>query len=140
MGDDDGESKDGPRRREISQIPLLQEIVFDSSLPLKPPPRPRRASPKPPPGDHGPHYDPETLDLFEDREPDVPPSLESHQRTELRAGASKMIDELVEEYSAEISRRLRVELTDQLGSILKDLSDTTEGDMEDEGDADKPGV
>lgn len=139
MGDDDGESKDSPRRA-ISQIPLLNEIVFDASLSLKPPPRPRRTSTKQPPGDHGPRYDPETLDLFEDHRPSLESLVANHTEKELRAGASKIIDELVEEYSVEITRRLRLELTEQLGSILDDLSDTPKRVPKDEGDAHKPGT
>lgn len=135
MSDGDRKSKGGPRR-EISQIPLLQEFVFDSSLPLKPPPRPHRTSTKRPIGDHGPYYDPETLDLFEDRESRTQPSDEQHTERELRAGSSRMIDDLVEEYSAEISRRLRRELTEQLGSILDDLADADKGDLEDGEDTD----
>ena len=153
MGDDDKKSQDAPRR-EISQIPLLNEIVFDSSLPLKPPPRPRRTSTKQPPGDHGPDYDPGTLDLFETPGSRLQSLVENQTEEELRAGASRMIDELVEEYSAEIMQRLRVELTEQLGSILEDLTDITrinpedqdifeddfEDDFEDNGDADNRGL
>ncbi|MCZ6501453.1 MAG: hypothetical protein O6945_02950 [Gammaproteobacteria bacterium] len=128
MGDDDKKSQDAPRR-EISQIPLLNEIVFDSSLPLKPPPRPRRTSRKQPPGDHGPDYDPGTLDLFETPDSHLQ-SLVENQTEEFRADALRMIDELVEEYSAEITQRLRAELTEQLRSILDDLTDTTNGELD----------
>ena len=139
MGDDDKKSRDAPRR-EISQIPLLNEIVFDSSLPLKAPPRPRRTSTKQPPGDHGPDYDPGTLDLFEAPGSRLRSVLENQTEEEFRAGASRMIDELVEEYSAEITQRLRAELTEQLGSILDDLTDTAKDNSKDEGDADKRSV
>ncbi len=127
MGDEDKTSRDAPRR-EISQIPLLHEIVFDSSLPLKPPPRPRRTSTKQPPGDHGPDYDPGTLDLFETPASRIQSLVENQTEEELRAGASRMIDELVEEYSAEITRHLRAELIEQLASILNDLTDNSRGE------------
>ncbi len=145
MGDDDKKSQGAPHR-EISQIPLLNEIVFDSSLPLKPPPRPRTTSTKLPPGDHGPDYDPGTLDLFETSGSRFQSLVENQTEEELRAGASRMIDELVEEYSAEIMQRLREELTEQLGTILEDLTDITRinpenrDDFEDDGDADNRGV
>ena len=67
--------------------------------------------------DHGPDYDPGTADLFED------PRL-ARAGEELRDGAEQMINELVREYSAEITKRLRTELSDQLKSILDDLSDS----------------
>ena len=129
MGDDDKESQDMPRR-EISQIPLLNDIVFDSSLPLKPPPRPRKPSKKQPPSDHGRDYDPGTLDLFETPGSRLQSLVENHTEKELRAGALRIVDELVEEYSAKITERLRAELTQQLGSILDDLTDTPKRELD----------
>ena len=126
MGDDDKKSQDAPQG-EISQIPL-NEIVFDSSLPLKAPPRPRRTNTKQPTGAHGPDYDPDTLDLFENSH--LQSLAENLTQEERRAGASRMIDELVDEYSVVITQRLRAELTEQLSSILADLTDTTKGELD----------
>ena len=46
------------------QIPLLEDIVFDPSLPLKPPPKPKAK--KPAAKNFSKDYDPDTLDLFGD--------------------------------------------------------------------------
>ncbi|MDA0789877.1 MAG: hypothetical protein O2780_10520 [Proteobacteria bacterium] len=86
-------------------IPLLHDVVFDPAMPLR---APRRVA-----KDHGPDYDPDTIDLFGD--PPIP------SETALRQGAEKVVDDLVAEYSKEITDRLRNELTDQLNSILNDL-------------------
>lgn len=109
-----------------STIPLLHDMVYDPSLPLRPPKRPRRPKaekPSTPPG-----YDPDTIDLFGD----VDQSLD----------VDDLDEEILEEYTApsaghelsaessacegreekdEISQRLRSELTEQLTSILDDL-------------------
>jgi len=94
----------------ISQIPLLNDIVYDQDLPLRPPPKPR-ATRQTRDHNHGPDYDPDTMDLFDDVE----------SPTDLRIEASRMVDELVDEYSEEILHRLREELTEQLTSLLGDL-------------------
>jgi hypothetical protein len=146
MGDNDKGSQDTPGEK-ISQIPLLNEIVFDSTLPLKPPPQPRGSGTKQPASNHGPDYDPGTLDLFEDRDSVSQSSTMNDTEQGLRAGASRMVDALIEEYSAEITQRLRMELTEQLDAILGDLSDTgwpddkhndPESDEKDNGGLGKP--
>lgn len=98
------------------QIPLLDDIVFDSSLPLKAPRRPAQPRRK---VSYSPDYDPDTIDLFGDS---VLPPTDEAVTEELRESASQMIDDLVDEFTAEIGQRLREELTDQLSSILEDLN------------------
>lgn len=120
--DKDNNSPEDDAAREFSQIPLLNEIVFDSSLPLKAPSSPKRPTPAQQDKDHGPDYDPDTLDLFEDSAARFQSFVNDHAEEELRAGANQMIENLVEEYSAEITRRLREELNDQLQAILEDLN------------------
>ena len=105
-----------------AQIPLLEDVVFHTSLPLRDPPRRRRAD------------DPEqqiagplSQDLFgipsnkehlsgaqqdqtqEKTEPDE--EIIEGIKGELRHKTSSIIDSLVDEYSTEIIRRLRDELT-----------------------------
>lgn len=111
---------------ELSQIPLLNEIVFDSSLPLKASSRPDASRNSQANNDHGPDYDPDTQDLFEDSAAKLRSFLVDHTEEELRAGASQVIENLVDAYSAEIIQRLRNELTDQLHSILQDLGSRDE--------------
>ena len=110
----------------ITQIPLMEDLVYDSSLPLKPPRRPPTKDVQPTRINYSPNYDPDTIDLFEDGkgEPDI--QLDDSIAVELRQSADHLIDELVDEYSAEIGRRLRAELTEQLTSILDDLDDPDE--------------
>lgn len=113
-----------------STIPLLHDMVYDQSLPLRPPKRPRRPKaekPSTPPG-----YDPDTIDLFGDVEPPLDvDDLDEEAMEEFRDSAEQMIDDLVEEQppaceeheeKEEISQRLRSELTEQLTSILDDLA------------------
>lgn len=121
---DDTHDEEEPKKP--GQIPLLNDIVFDTSLPLKAPPRPKNQkadASKPakrqknlPPG-----YDPDTLDLFSDD--DLPEDFESEELSGgLRESADQVISELIDEYSEEIGKRLREELTHQLSSILEDLN------------------
>ena len=121
---DDNDKKSGDEKSEIriSQIPLLNDIIFDETLPLKAPPRPRRPKTSHGIQDHGPDYDPDTFDLFESPASGLQSFADGATEEELRSGADQLIDELVEEFSAEINRRLRVELTEQLHSILEDLN------------------
>lgn len=100
---------------QVSQIPLLNDIVYDNDLPLRPPPKPRKRRKK---QDARPDYDPDTIDLFEDV---VPP-------TDLRSEAEHLVSRVVDEYSREIISRLKEELTDQLHEILEDLAETDRKD------------
>ena len=122
MSDDD---------KKPDQIPLLQDIVYDTSLPLKPPPRPRRPGTKEQArkskaiSEHGPEYDPDTLDLFKQRSADF------------QADASALVEEMVAEYSREIITRLRDELTSQLNQILDDLTDEEKAEQQRQADEGK---
>ena len=117
---DDDENKPG-----ITQIPLLHDLLYDASLPLRPPPRPTGTKNK---INYSPDYDPDTLDLFKDEESGADLQLNESVADELRESAGQMIDDLVEEFSQELSHRLRGELTDQLASILKELNHRTDPD------------
>jgi hypothetical protein len=102
------------------KIPLLNEIVFDSDIPPEPPILRTRTSEAD--NEHGPDYDPDTLDLFEKPAASLQSLVKKFTEEELRAGADQMIENLVAEYSAEITRRLRDELSGQLKVILEDLN------------------
>ena len=108
----------------ITQIPLMEDLVYDASLPLKPPRRSPKKDVQPTRINYSPNYDPDTIDLFEDAnvEPDI--HLDDSIAAELRQSADHLIDELVDEYTAEIGKRLRDELTEQLTSILDDLDES----------------
>ena len=110
----------------VTQIPLMEDLVYDSSLPLKPPRRPPAKRGPPARINYSPNYDPDTIDLFETDpgEPDI--HLDESITAELRQSADHLIDELVDEYTTEIGKRLRAELTEQLSSILNDLDDPDE--------------
>ena len=113
-----------------AQIPLLDDVVFHTSLPLPVTPRRRRAE------DHPQQPAPTTTDLFikkhrsnKTRLPGTKPevtnidqakpsdSAVADVKRQIDAQASSMIDTLVAEYSQEIVRRLRDELT----ALLDDL-------------------
>ena len=103
---DDDEEKPG------TQVPLITDMVFDESLPLKPPFR--RSSSKP---RYGPDYDLDRIDPFGDH----PDGLDKAVIEELRQNVDSMIDNLVSEHTAETEQRLRQELTSQLVGILEHL-------------------
>jgi hypothetical protein len=112
-----------------SQIPLLNNIVFNTSLPLKPPRK--KVNPSLGPGEAAPR----PTDLFggtPETAADGPLSAqyEAHDidadRTKVKAQASRVVDSLVQEYSTEIVRRLKDELT----TLLNDL----DGDELDDND------
>ncbi len=127
------QEKDPPKEAEqggISQIPLLKDVVFDAAQPLKTPRSPARK--KKPVGDHGPDYDPDTLDLFEEPSARFLSYVNDHTKDEVRDGAGQVINDLVDEYSLEITRLLRDELNEQLQSILQDLSDGSDNPSQDD--------
>ena len=103
---DDDEKKPG------TQVFLITDMVFDESLPLKPPSRPSSSKPR-----YAPDYDPDTIDLFGDH----PDGIDKAVTEELRQNVDSMIDNLVSEYAAKIEQRLRQELTSQLVGILEHL-------------------
>lgn len=113
---DDDENKSG-----VTQIPLIQDLVFDPSQPLKPPDKRSKPSQNPSrkSGSYPPGYDPDTADLFEDivgpADPveamDVPDTREPDLTQE--AGNPK----------SEIEENLRAELSDELDAILAHLKE-----------------
>jgi hypothetical protein len=121
---DDKDNKSAGEPPGISQIPLLNEIVFESGMPLQPPTTTRttRTRTQQTDNEHGPDYDPDTLDLFEEPAARLQSLVKKFTEEELRAGADQMIENLVAEFSAEITRRLRDQLGDQLRAILEDLN------------------
>lgn len=117
---DDKDNKSTGEAPGISQIPLLNEIVFDSGMPLPSPTK--RTGIYRTDNEHGPDYDPDTLDLFEEPADKLQSLVKNYTEEELRAGAEQMIENLVAEYSIEITRRLRDQLNGQLKAILEDLN------------------
>lgn len=116
------DDKDKPEDDGEDGIPMLHDIVFDPDLPTRAPSgaNTRSADEASPIDDHGPDYDPDTIDLF--KEAPEPP------QEALRAEAERVIEDLVAEYSKEITDRLRTELTDQLSAILRDLAPDSNAD------------
>ena len=120
--DERSERKQVPPTEKTGQIPLLDDVVYNTSLPFaKPKPQPRPATPMeenaPRPTDlfggspdtatTGPFsagYDAEDMDAVASR---------------LRNGTERVVDNLVAEYSQEIVGRLRKELT----TLLDELND-----------------
>ena len=104
------------------QIPLLDEVVFNTSLPFpKPKPRPQKPELQE-------QNIPRATDLF-GGSPDTAvsgpyaPTYEAEDMdeatTKLRQSTERVVDNLVAEYSQEIGSRLREELT----SLLEELDD-----------------
>ena len=120
MDDKNNKSTGEDSKPGIPEIPLLNEIVFDSDMPAEPPTLRTRTSEAD--NEHGPDYDPDTLDLFEEPAARLESLVGKFTEDELRAGADRMIENLVAEYSAEITRRLHDELSGQLKAILEDLN------------------
>lgn len=127
--DDEDESKKGAaeggvNEGGVTQIPLIETLVFDASLPLKPPPRPARNK-DPGRTSYSPDYDPDTIDLFENDpgEPNI--STEASVASEPGQSAGHLIDDLeddlLDEHKQELGHRLRAELTEQLSAILEEL-------------------
>lgn len=126
---DDDEEKPG-----VTQIPLMHDLVFDSSLPLKPPKRKASAPRKP--KNYSPDYDPDTIDLFGDISLPGDDKQARNDNAPLASDASEVVD-TESDHSIEIEDNnaapqispdpidpsLRGELTDQLSSILDDLAD-----------------
>ena len=110
-----------------AQIPLLEDVVFHTSLPLKAPTR--KAKPSLGPGESAPR----PTDLFGGTpetavsgplSPDYPATDIDQERTKVKSQASRVVDSLVEEYSAEIVRRLRDDLTTLLDELDIDKTDS----------------
>ena len=120
MDDKNNKSTGEDSKPGTPKIPLLDEIVFDSGLPPQIPTLGTETSGAD--NEHGPDYDSDTLDLFEKPGARLQSLVKKFTEEELRAGADQMIENLVAEYSAEITRRLRDELSGQLKTILEDLN------------------
>ena len=120
MDDKNNKSTGEDSKPGAPRIPLLDEVVFDSEVPLQPPTLRTRVAEAD--NKHGPDYDPDTRDLFEKPEARLQSLVKKFTEEELRAGADQMIENLVAEYSAEITRRLHDELNCQLKAILEDLN------------------
>jgi hypothetical protein len=113
-----------------SQVPLLDNIVFNTSLPLKV--TTKKPKPSLGPGESVPRPTdlfggtPETATLGP-----LSAQYQAHdidgKKTKVKAQASQVVDALVEEYSTEIVRRLKDELT-----TLLDELDTGQGDSKKE--------
>lgn len=142
-----------------SQIPLLDDVVFDSSLAFKPPRRkPKRENysldlnadpprvldlfsgePAPLAGAEEPSGEEKNdKDERDDGEKDErderaatsvqPPSPVQRAESMIREEADRMVDNLVQEYSQEIVRRLRDELTALLDDLEADRPPDERGD------------
>lgn len=110
-----------------AQIPLLENVVFNTSLPLKTPAR--IAKPSLAPGESAPR----PTDLFGGSpETALSGPLSSkyqaldidEERRKVKSQASRVVDSLVEEYSAEIVRRLKDDLTTLLDELDTDNPDS----------------
>jgi hypothetical protein len=115
---DDDENKPG-----TTQIPLLHDILFDASLPLRPPPKPAAQKNK---INYSPGYDPDTIDLFEDGNNIADQAPGDSIADELKESTGPVVADA----SNEIDHRLRGELADQLESIVEDLNHATDKDQD----------
>ena len=115
---DDNENKPG-----VTQIPLIHDLAFDPSQPLKPPGKRSRPSPSPSrkSGPYPPGYDPDTVDLFEDIVDQIEPVDEDARDTQ-EPDLAQEADTAI----SEIEENLRAELSDELGTILEHLKDRPE--------------
>ena len=100
----------------MMQTELLHDVVFDPSLPLKPPPRPRKPVR---PASYSPHSDPDTIDLFGDVAVNNPELLDEELDHE---------DDWQQESALGVhSQELRDSLAEELTSILAELDHPTGG-------------
>ena len=101
------------------QIPLLDDVVFNTELPF---PKPKVKRPKP--EQVSDENAPRPTDLFGGspetaQEGPLSPQYEARDLDGLRTSTEQMVDDLVAEYSQEIVKRLREELT----TLLDDLNE-----------------
>ena len=125
------ETQEDTQEKIPAQIPLLDDVVFNTSLPLATPPRRRR--PKSPQSESI----PQATDLFGGspetaRNGPFSTSYDAYDLTEekrqVKAKASTVVDSLVKEYSVEIVQRLR----DELSSLLDELDDDLSADHDEQ--------
>lgn len=107
---------------QTGQIPLLDDVVFNTELPF---PKPRKSRPNRSAKDSTPPENtPRPTDLFGGSAETAQtgphsPDYEAKDLDELRANSEEMVDHLVAEYSQEIVSRLKKELS----SLLDDLDE-----------------
>ena len=114
---------DEENRHGVTQIPLIHDLVFDPSQPLKPPGKRSRPSMSPSrkAGPYPPGYDPDTVDLFEDIVDPIEPAdrdARDIREPDLAQEAGNL--------ESQIEENLRAELSDELGTILEHLKDRPE--------------
>lgn len=111
-----------------AQIPLLDDVIFNTALPFTKPKAPTRA--KPPVDQEAPR----ATDLFGGSAETAQSGPLSKQyeaedideaTTQVRDRTSRVVDTLVAEYSKEIVERLRDELTAVLEDLNQDPPDNT---------------
>ena len=114
---------DDEKKPGVTQIPLIHDLVFDPSTPLKSPgkqPKISQSSSKRT-GRYPPGYDPDTVDLFKDIVGPVYFLNENDWDTQ----KPNIVDAAVNP-TTELDENLRTELSDELNTILKHLKDHTE--------------
>ena len=118
---------DEEKKPDITQIPLIGDAIFDrKSLPKAS--RTPRARQKIQPS-YSPDYDPETIDLF-GIDIEMPNAKDNETVAAELRDAADQFEDLVHTFATQIDVALRVELTDQLTSILKDLASIETGSIE----------
>lgn len=110
---------DDEENKETIQIPLIDDLVFDESLALRPPPKPKRkaAARK---ATYSPHSDPDTIDLFGDVDVESADDLDDIPDFETTLEATLDV-EPVEPEIIRPNNELREELTRELDGILETL-------------------
>ena len=115
-------SLDEEDNKETIQIPLIDDLVFDESLALRPP---KKSKPKPQSkkATYSPHSDPDTIDLFGDvsadsHEDDVEGEIPDFDTT---FDSILDVDPVVPEQESD-NTALRDELTTELHGILETLN------------------
>ena len=114
---------DDEKKPGVTQIPLIQDLAFDPSTPLKPPgkrPKISQSSSKKT-GRYPPGYDPDTVDLFKDIVGPVYFLNENDWDTQKLNTVEAAVNP-----TTELDENLRTELSDELNTILKHLKDHTE--------------
>ena len=115
---DNDENKPG-----VTQIPLIHDLAFDQSRPLKPSgKRPRSSqSPSKKTGPYPPGYDPDTAELFQDI---VDPVV--FAREDVPDAQKSDVAQKADSPTTKLDENLRAELSDELSTILEHLKDHPE--------------
>ena len=110
---------DDEENKETIQIPLIDDLVFDESLALRPPPKPKRKTTARKAA-YSPHSDPDTIDLFGDV--DVEPEDDFDDIPDFDTTLEATLDvEPAQPENARHDTTLREELTRELDGILETL-------------------